>query len=183
MPGILEYAGLVSEVSEAGMRLLAEIVQDRLNGPRVLYDSWASRQISDRDLCPLIPDTWLYVDWPERIIGADKWVRLFRAAGFLSIAYGLPRPDRALTVFRGATAERRSGMSWTTDIGRADQFRQRHSWHAPTAIYQTVAAPDAVLALLERRGEGPPEVVVDPRMLAAVEQVGPPHLQRFRQDG
>ena len=165
------------------MRLLAEIVQDRLNGPRVLYDAWVGGQISDCDLRPLIPDTWLYVDWPERVIGADKWVRLFRAAGFLSIPYGLFRPDGAMTVFRGATAERRSGMSWTTDVGRADQFRQRHSWHAPTAIYRTVAAPDAVLALLERRGEGPPEVVVDPRMLAAVEQVGPLHPQRFRNDG
>ena len=165
------------------MRLLAEIVQDRLNGPRVLYDAWAGGQISDCDLRPLIPDTWLYVDWPERVIGAGRWVRLFRTAGFLSIPYGLSRPDSAMTVFRGATAERRSGMSWTTDVGRADQFRQRHSWHAPTAIYRTVAAPDAVLALLERRGEGPPEVVVDPRMLAAVEQVGPLHPQRFRHDG
>ncbi|MFZ0188336.1 MAG: hypothetical protein WAL72_15500, partial [Streptosporangiaceae bacterium] len=89
----------------------------------------------------------------------------------------------AMTVFRGATAERRSGMSWTTDPGRADQFRQRHSWHAATAIYRTMAAPDAVLALLERRGEGPPEVVVDSRMLTAVEQVGPLHPQRFREDG
>jgi hypothetical protein len=90
-----------------------------------------------------------------------------------------PRPRESS--FRGATAERRSGMSWTTDVGRADQFRQRHAWHAPTAIYRTVAAPDAVLALLERRGEGPPEVVVDLRMLATVEQVGPLHPQRFRQ--
>jgi len=64
-----------------------------------------------------------------------------------------------------------------------DQFRQRHSWYAPTAIYRTVAPPGAVLELLERRGEGPPEVVVDPRMLAAVEQVGPLHPQRFRHDG
>ena len=63
------------------MRLLAEIVQDRLDGPRALYDAWAGGQISDCDLRPLIPDTWLYVDWPERVIGADKWVRLFRAAG------------------------------------------------------------------------------------------------------
>jgi hypothetical protein len=165
------------------MRLLAEIVQVRLGGPRVLYDAWFGGQISDCDLRPLIPDTWLYVDWPERVIGADKWVQLFRAAGFLCIPYGLSRPDSAMTVFRGATAERWSGMSWTTDIGRADQFRQRHSWHAPTAIYRTVAAPDAVLALLERRGEGPPEVVVDPRMLAVVEQVGLLHPQRFRQDG
>ena len=154
------------------MRLLAEIVQDRLNGPQVLYDAWAGGQISNCDLRTLIPDTWLYVDWPERVIGAGKWVRLFRAAGFLSIPYGLSRPDSAMTVFRGATAERRVGMSWTTDIRRADQFRQRHSWHAPTTIYRTVAAPDAVLALLERRGEGPPEVIVDPRVLTAVEQAG-----------
>jgi hypothetical protein len=124
------------------MRLLAEIVQDRLNGPRVLYNAWVGGQISSCDLRALIPDTWLYLDWPERVIGADKWVRLFRAAGFVSIPYGLSRPDTAMTVFRGATAERRSGMSWTTDVGRADQFRQRHSWHAPTAIYRTVASPD-----------------------------------------
>lgn len=32
MPGICEYAGLVSEVSEVGMRLLAEIVQDHRLG-------------------------------------------------------------------------------------------------------------------------------------------------------
>jgi hypothetical protein len=175
-----EYAGLVIEVSEAGKRLLAEIVQDRMNGPQALYDAWVAGQISDRDLRALIPDTWLYVDWPERIVGVGKWVRLFRAAGFLSIRYGLSRPDSAITVFRGATAERRTGMSWTTDVDRADQFRQRHSWHAPTAIYRAVVMPDAVLALLERRGEGPPEVVVDPQMLPAVEQVGPLHLQRFR---
>ena len=77
-----------------------------------------------------------------------------------------------MTMFRGATAERLSGMSWTTDVRRADQFRQRHAWHGATAIYRTVAAPDAVLALMERRGEGRSEVVVDPRMLAVVEQVG-----------
>jgi hypothetical protein len=51
------------------------------------------------------------------------------------------------------------------------------------ALYRTVAAPDAVLALLERKGEGPPEVVVDPRMLTAVEQARPLHPERFRQDG
>jgi hypothetical protein len=99
--------------------MLAEIVQDQLNGPQVLYDAWAGGQISDRDLRPVIPDTWLYVDWPERVIGADKWVRLFRAAGFLTIPYGLSRPDSAMTVFRDATANRWSGMSWTTDVRRA----------------------------------------------------------------
>lgn len=33
-PADHEYAGLVIEVSEAGKRLLAEIVQDRMNGPQ-----------------------------------------------------------------------------------------------------------------------------------------------------
>ena len=79
MPSIHEYAGLVGGVSEADVRLLAEIVQDRLNGPRVLYDAWVGGQISDCDLRPLIPDTWLYVDWPKRVISTVKWVQLFRA--------------------------------------------------------------------------------------------------------
>jgi hypothetical protein len=62
------------EVSEAGMRLMAEVVQDRLQGPQILYDAWSAGLLSDPDLRALIPDTWLYVDWPERIIGAAKWV-------------------------------------------------------------------------------------------------------------
>jgi hypothetical protein len=53
----------MSQVSEASMRLLAEIVSDRLEGPRVLYDAWAAGDVSDVDLRDLIPDTWLYVDW------------------------------------------------------------------------------------------------------------------------
>jgi hypothetical protein len=40
----------------------------------------------------------------------------------------------------------------------------------------------APAALLERRGEGQPEVVVDPQMLTHIEQVSPLHPQRYRQD-
>jgi hypothetical protein len=176
------YAGRVSGASEAAMRLLAEIVSDRLHGPHLLYEAWVAGRVCDGDLRELIPGTWLYVDWPERIIGTGKWVRLFRAAGFFAIPYGLARPAGAVTLYRGASAGRRAGMSWTTDPGRADQFRQRHSWHAPTAVYRAVATPEAVLALLERSGEGPPEVVVDPQMLTHIEQVTPLHPQRYRQD-
>jgi hypothetical protein len=165
------------------MRLMARIVQDRLQGPQILYDAWSSQLISDLDLRGLIPDTWLYVDWPERIIGAAKWVTMFRAAGFLSIPYGLPSPAGPMTVYRGASVERMAGMSWSEDINRADQFRQRQAWYASTAIYRTVVAPDAVLALLERRGEGPPEVVVDPVMLNGIKQIGQLYPQRLRESG
>lgn len=121
------------------------------------------------------------MDWPERVIGAAKWVPMFRAAGFLTIPYGLPSPAGPLTVYRGASAERSAGMSWSEDVNRADQFRQRQAWYAPTGIYRTVVGPGAVLALLERRGEGPPEVVVDPKMLTSIEQIGQLYPQRFRE--
>lgn len=163
------------------MRLMAEIVGDRPEGPLILHESWTAGRVSDLDLCGLIPDTWLYVDRPEQILGTAAWVRMFRAAGFLSLPHGLPRPAGPLTIFRGASPERMAGMSWTRDVNRADQFRQRHSWHAPTAIYQTVVSPAAVLALLERRGESPPEVVVDPEMLSGIDQIGDIHPQRFRE--
>jgi hypothetical protein len=163
------------------MRLLSEIVQDRLQGPRILHDAWSAGLISDLDLRGLIPDTWLYVDWPERVIGAAKWVPMFRAAGFLTIPYGLPPPAGPLSVYRGASAERMAGMSWSEDINRADQFRQGQAWYAPTGIYRTVVAPSAVLALLERKGESPPEVVVDPKLLSSIEQVGQIYPRRPRE--
>ena len=65
VPGISEFSGLVSEMSEASMRMLGEVVQHRLNRARVLYDSWSAGRVSDCNLRALIPDTWLYVDWPE----------------------------------------------------------------------------------------------------------------------
>ena len=39
--------------------------------------------------------------------------------------------------------------------------------------------PEAVLALLERKWRGPPEVVVNPEMLTAIDQLGPLHPQRY----
>jgi len=135
------------------MRLMAEIVQDRLQGPRILYDAWSAQLISDLDRCGLIPGTWLCVEWPERIIGAAKWIQMFRSAGFLTIPYGLPRPASPLTVYRGASAERMAGMSWTGKIDCADQFRQRQAWYASTAIYRTVVAPGAVRTARTEGGE------------------------------
>ena len=41
--------------------------------------------------------------------------------------------------------------------------------------------PEAVLALLERKGENPPEVVVDPQMLTTIDQLGPLHPERYRE--
>jgi hypothetical protein len=63
-------------------------------------------------------------------------------------------------------------MSGNRDINRAEQFRRRHAQYGPTAVYQASASPDAILALLERKGEGP-EITADPRMLAQFRQLVP----------
>jgi hypothetical protein len=41
-----------------------------------------------------------------------------------------------------------------------------------------VVSPATLLALLERKGEGLPEVIVEPAMLAGIYQVGDIHPQR-----
>jgi hypothetical protein len=168
-------------MSESAQRLLSKIVLDRNNGPEILSAAWAGRLASDEDLRGLVPDTWLYMDWPEQAIGSARWVAMFRAAGFIAIPYGLAKPHDPLAVFRGATHQRSRGMSWTVNIDRAVQFRQRHAWHAPTAIFRAIVTPEALLALLERRGEGPPEIVADPGMLVDFAQLGDTFPQRQRQ--
>jgi hypothetical protein len=87
----------------------------------------------------------------------------------LRSAFTIYRPDCLSWSVRRAGLS--VGMSWTADRARADQFRQRHAWYAPTAIYQTTISPAAVLALLERRGEGP-EIVADPAMLSGICRAG-----------
>jgi hypothetical protein len=161
---------------------LSTIVSDRNKGPETLHSAWVRGLVSNEDLRGLIPDTWLYMESPEQAIGCSGWVAMFRAAGFIAIPYGLAKPQGPLRVFRGATLQRGRAMSWTVAIERAEQFRQRHSWSAPTAIFRAVVTAEALLALLERRGEGPPEIVADPSMLRDFSQYGETMPQRHRQE-
>lgn len=179
---LASYCAAVTEMSEAAQRLLSTIVSDRNMGPETLFSAWDGGLVSNEDLRGLIPDTWLYMDSPEQAIGFSRWVAMFRAAGFIAIPYGLTKPELPITAFRGATLERGRGMSWTVAIERAEQFRQRQSWSAPTAIFRATVTPEALLALLERRGEGPPEVVADPGMLTDFVQHGETMPQRHRQE-
>jgi hypothetical protein len=75
----------MNQMSEAAGRLLTKIVLDRHRGPQHLLDAWTTGQITDADLPAIIPDTWLYMDWPERVIGAAHWAQIFRAVGFITV--------------------------------------------------------------------------------------------------
>jgi hypothetical protein len=115
----------------------------------------------------MLLDVWARIDEPEQAIGAVAWVRMFRAAGFVSQPDSLPAPADSLTVYRGASPERARGMAWSTTLTAADHHRLRSNRRGhPAQIYVAIAERDAVLALIGSRGEA--EVIVDSRNLDAL---------------
>lgn len=109
-------------------------------------------------------DSWSHPEWPERVFGQARWVELVRTAGFLARP-ARPAPTEPTSIYRGSSWGRRRGMAWTTDPECARRFAQRWTaaGAAPGLVFATVVAPDAVLAIIEDRGEA--EVVVDPARL------------------
>ena len=151
--------GAVSEY-EAWLRLCASDDADHIE--ILLSDTGASQDpvaFRESDL-----DAWSHPEWPERILGRIGWVELFRAAGFVARP-PRPAPTEPLTIFRGSSWGRRRGTAWTTDPACARRFAARWTTAGatPGLVFTTVIAGDAVLAIIEDRGEA--EVVVDPERL------------------
>lgn len=111
-------------------------------------------------------------------MGQARWVKAFRAVGFVSDRdRSLPR--RSLVVFRGANEAGRLGMAWSTSrsvaLGHV-QATSTSSSHPDSLVdstrklWRAVIPPIGVLARIEQRGER--EVVVDPKYLRSVAEVG-----------
>lgn len=60
-------------------------------------------------------------------------------------------------------------MSLAPDRSMAELLGRRHAWHGATDQYKATIAPDAILAYLERRGEGW-TIVVDPAGIGEIER-------------
>jgi hypothetical protein len=99
-------------------------------------------------------------------------VEIFRAAGFFSYpplvvrqpdgtTVPLARPSSKVTLYRGSLADRMRRMSWTSERDLAEQLGRRHAPHGAAVLYQATITPGAILAYLERHGEGW-TIVVDP---------------------
>lgn len=130
-----------------------------------LLAAWSNHEVSDNDLSCLIPDLWVYhCDWPECMIGADRWVPMFRAAGFLRVPTNLTVPSGPLDLYRGASPDRSRGMAWSLSAAEAEQFRKRHG-PGVTAVFHTTAQLTDMLAKFQRPGLAE-EVVLDPERLS-----------------
>lgn len=106
--------------------------------PRGLVDLYLTRTCAGSS--PIPGSTWTGPSKPSALLGGLQCSER-TTAGFIAVPYGLAKPHDPLVVFRGATQEHGRGMSWTVNIDRAEQFRQRHAWHAPTAIFRATVSP------------------------------------------
>lgn len=145
----------------------------RNNGPALLADWIADGRLGRDDVRRVLTTVWEMAEFPQRALGVQQWVHLFRWVGFVQDdddeAVG---PKEPLVVYRGAGWGGRRGMAWTTDPSRAQWFASRIRAAGPEAhVFKTSVPPDAVLALIGHdpglsRGEC--EVVVDPSLLPPI---------------
>lgn len=153
-------------MSEEGLRLYSELVtaSDR---PRLIASAVSSHRIPPDELPELIWFVWVKTDEPTRTLGEAAWMSIFKTAGFFSWPATRERPLAPMTIYRDATADRLRHMYWAENLEVARTLGRRHVSHAPAAVYSATIPPEAVLAFLERRGEGT-TVVVDSTQLTYI---------------
>lgn len=109
----------------------------------------------DRELLQqTLPDAWQRK--PQHVLVDDaKVVELFHQLGRFTYDGDPVRPPRRpLTLFRGATAEGRAGLSWTASPAIADHFASVRQEPGQTArVWTAQVPPDRVLAAYHHEEE------------------------------
>jgi hypothetical protein len=164
-------------MSPAGFTVFSEIRTSQ-DPSRALHNAVVAERIPAGDLPEIIANIWTRDDSPTTGLSESGWLDIFRVAGFFTyppLAVRRPdgsrarleRPGAPVTLYRGSTADRMLRMSLASEPAMVEQIGIRHTLYDPAFLYQATAAPDAVLAYLERRAEGW-TVVVDPARLTDV---------------
>jgi hypothetical protein len=126
----------------------------RNHGPGLLFDWWAGGELTAEQLALLLPEIWEGAEWPAQHITRGGWIWMFRAAGYCSSPPGLPAPTEPLTLSCGCTRGRWRGMSWTTNLDKAQWFAGRfldRDRAKPMDVVTMDVPPALVLARCEGR--------------------------------
>jgi hypothetical protein len=159
----------VPRLSEAGIAVM-HLLSVSGERPAVLLRAFQSGAIPSGDLPELIAFAWTHDDSPASGVSQAEWIEVFECAGFFTYPpVRTGRPASPVTVYRGSTAERAARMSWTADQNMAVELGARHTRYGRTWLYEATVRPDAVLAYLERRGEGW-TVVINPAGLSQIKR-------------
>lgn len=94
-------------------------------------------------------------DKQDRVsVDAHVVIDMFRQVGYRVDDQPAQRPERPLTLFRGATEARAYGLSWTVDPQIAAHFaRHRQGPVGAGRVWRTTVEPDQVLAYLSDEAE------------------------------
>jgi hypothetical protein len=136
--------------------------------PAQLWDGWHEGRFDVDYVRETLPTVWLNRDNPQDLLPAARWVELLRATGFLAVPADLAPLPSELTVYRGATVERRRQMAWYLERAPAENIRHRQEHYGPTYVWSTRVKGADVLAHFRRPDEAE-EVLVDPATLGQVE--------------
>jgi hypothetical protein len=104
---------------------------------------------------------WSGCEFPESALDVETWGELFDRAGYTVDGRRAPRPTAPLTLYRGATPERRYGLAWTPDRDVAAWFVSRVFMPPTSRVWRAVVEPGQLYAQNVRCREGEPEYVVD----------------------
>ena len=133
----------------------------RNDGPALLYDLHFAGSISVAENPGIVTTAWAMAEFPSNLLEEDTWVELFEEAGYTVDGQPAQRPEAPVTVYRGCHPARRFGMSWTTDLERAQWFADRDLGRGVGAVYEATVPTGWLLAYIHGSQRGEAEFVVD----------------------
>lgn len=102
-------------------------------------------RVGDSALTRLVPRVWDLCSWPMGTLPRERWVALFRDAGYSHDFEPAERPAGALRLFRGSDAAGAEGMCWSTnlDVARWLALPYDEGW-----VYEAAVEPERLLAFV-----------------------------------
>lgn len=117
----------------------------------------------------VVPSAWSAAEFPMLQLEPAEWRELFDLAGYTVEGRPAPRPESALTLYRGALPAHRDGWSWTDDRALAQWFADRPHNAGKGRVWVASVTPDRLLARISEQRDGESEYVVDTDGLTIIE--------------
>lgn len=166
-------------LNSAEFERLMEFVAARTHetAPQQLWQLAQSEQTSPGLLAVLLPDVWRN-KLDDCALPLQAWREMFTVVPYTADRALTPRPGRGRWLYRGATAEHRDGLSWTTNHAIALYFAT-HRQHPGTSgtVWECFVPPHRMHAYLADEHE----YIADVRDLPIVDcRHGRPRRMRLR---
>jgi hypothetical protein len=127
---------------------------------RDLHTRFQAHAVTSSEMVELLPRIWRYRSDRDPLDSAAAWRAMVEHAGYFEWRSGAlsgrraRRPWRPRRLFRGATASRRFGMSWTENPDIAQYFARYRQPHGEVGqVWVATFRPSRLLAYLEDEQE------------------------------